>query len=175
MVILDLCSGSGNWSQPYLEAGYEVLRIDLPQDVRLLEHIDKPVHGILAAPPCTVFSLAGAWVQRTPDEIKLALGVVDSCLRAVAIYRPKWWALENPKGRLTRFLGKPNYQFDPCDFGDPYTKRTYLWGQFVEPTKSPVPSAGSIIDQSGMKSSGSKRERAKTPLGFAYAFFRGNP
>lgn len=55
----------------------------MPQDVRLVEHIGRPVHGILAAPPCTVFSLAGEWVQRTDDEIKLALGVVDACLRAV--------------------------------------------------------------------------------------------
>ncbi len=174
-LILDLCSGSGNWSRPYEEAGYEVVRIDLPTDVRLLEHLGRPVHGILAAPPCTVFSVAGAWVQRTPDEIKLALSVVDACLRAVAIYSPSWWALENPRGRLTRYLGRPAYSFDPCDFGDPYTKRTNLWGQFTEPTKTPVPAAGSLIDIPGCKSSGSKRQRAATPMGFARAFFRANP
>lgn len=76
--ILDLCCGSGNWSQPYAEAGYEVIRIDMPDDVRLAEHLGRPVHGILAAPPCTVFSLAGVWVRRHPDEIKLALSVVDA-------------------------------------------------------------------------------------------------
>lgn len=85
--ILDLCSGSGNWSAPYLEAGYDVRRIDLPEDVRLVEY-PCPVHGILCAPPCTVFSLAGVWVQRTPDEIKLALSVVDACLRLVVAWRP---------------------------------------------------------------------------------------
>lgn len=174
-LILDLCSGSGNWSKPYVEAGYEVIRIDLPQDVRLVEHGKRPVHGILAAPPCTVFSLAGAWVKRTDDEIKLALSVVDACLRAVAVYRPVWWALENPTGRLRRFLGKPTFTFDPCDFGDAYTKRTDLWGTFNPPTRTPVDPQGSIIDVPGMKSSGSKAERAKTPMGFARAFQKANP
>lgn len=174
-MILDLCSGSGNWSLPYREAGYDVLRIDLPEDVRLLEKINKPVHGILAAPPCTVFSLAGAWVQRSPDEIKLALSVVDACLRVVVAHRPKWWALENPTGRLRRYLGKPSMTFDPCDFGNPYTKRTDLWGEFNPPTRTPVIPAGSIIDVAGMKSSSSKAERAKTPLGFARAFAKANP
>lgn len=173
--ILDLCSGSGNWSKPYAEAGYEVIRVDLPKDVRLLERLARPVHGILAAPPCTVFSLAGVWVDRTQDETKLALSVVDACLRAVAVYRPVWWALENPKGRLTRYLGKPDYQFDPCDFGHAYTKRTYLWGRFIEPKRNPVKATGSIIDIPGCKGATGKRERAKTPEGFARAFFEANP
>ena len=116
-VILDLCAGSGNWSQPYLEAGYEVVRVDLPQDVRLLERFAKPVHGILCAPPCTVFSLAGVWVQRSPDEIKLALSVVDACLRLVVAHRPVWWALENPRGRLSRYLGPPPTSSIPATSG----------------------------------------------------------
>jgi 2-polyprenyl-3-methyl-5-hydroxy-6-metoxy-1,4-benzoquinol methylase len=45
MLILDLCAGSGAWSKPYEEAGYEVLKIDLPQDVRLFEKLAEPVHG----------------------------------------------------------------------------------------------------------------------------------
>lgn len=174
-LILDLCGGSGNWSKPYREAGYEVHVIDLPQDVRLLRHQPHEVHGILAAPPCTVFSRAGGWVSRTDDEIKLALGVVDACLRAVSIYRPKWWALENPKGTLTKFLGPPAYSFDPCDHGDPWTKRTYLWGQFTHPKKTPVKPNGSITDQPGLKHAGNRKARATTPEGFARDFFLANP
>jgi site-specific DNA-cytosine methylase len=98
--ILDLCSGSGNWSEPYRLAGYEVIRIDLPADVRLIQFDPQPVHGILAAPPCTYFAGAGQWVRRTDDEYKYALSLVDACLRAVVIYRPSWWALENPVGIL---------------------------------------------------------------------------
>lgn len=173
--ILDLCSGSGNWSEPYLQAGYDVIRVDLPLDVRLMEHLKKPVHGILCAPPCTVFSLAGAWVKRTDDEVKLALSVVDACLRAVAVYRPVFWALENPVGRLRRFLGKPSLTFHPCDYGSPWTKKTDLWGNFNTPVKTPVKPLGSLIDMPGCKSSSAKAERAKTPIGFAAAFFLANP
>lgn len=175
MVILDLCAGSGNWSLPYREVGYDVVAIDLPQDVRLLEFTRLKVRGILAAPPCTCFSVAGAWVQRTPDEIKLALSVVDACLRAVAIYRPAWWCLENPAGKLKRFLGPPAAYFHPCDYGDAWTKKTALWGTFTMPPKTPVEPLGSLIDIPGLKSSGSKKERAKTPMGFARAFCEANP
>ena len=175
MLILDLCSGSGEWSRPYREAGYDVLQVDLPTDVRLIQYQPRDVHGILAAPPCTVFSRAGGWVSRTEDEIKLALSVVDACLRFVSIYRPKWWCLENPKGTLVKYLGPPTYSFDPCDFGDAYTKRTYLWGQFTKPVKAPVVARGSITGQKGCGWAGTRRERAKTPAGFARAFYLANP
>ncbi len=51
--ILSLCDYTGNWSQPYVEAGYDVVRVDLQHggDVRLLQKDTSPVHGILAAPP----------------------------------------------------------------------------------------------------------------------------
>jgi hypothetical protein len=52
-IILSLCDHSGEWSRPWAEAGYEVRKVDLQdgQDARLLEWIDSPVTGILAAPP----------------------------------------------------------------------------------------------------------------------------
>ena len=28
MLILDLCGGSGSWSQPYKDAGYDVIVVD---------------------------------------------------------------------------------------------------------------------------------------------------
>ena len=55
--ILSLCDFTGNWSQPYVDAGYDVVRVDLQHggDVRLMEKGDAPVHGILAAPPLHMF------------------------------------------------------------------------------------------------------------------------
>lgn len=173
--ILDLCSGSGNWSLPYKEAGYKVIAVDLPEDVRLIRFKPEPIHGILCAPPCTVFSRSGLWMSRTPDEYKLALSIVDACLRAVVIYSPSWWALENPKGILKHWIGKPRYYFNPCDYGDGYTKLTALWGSFTIPVKSPVKPLGTLTSIPGLKSCTSRKERAKTPLGFARAFFNANP
>ena len=103
------------------------------------------------------------------------LSVVDACLRAVFIYQPMWWALENPVGKLSRYLGKPTMYFDPCDYGDPYTKRTGLWGAFNLPKLNPVaPVKKSPIHH---MAPGPERaaKRSVTPAGFAHAFFEANP
>jgi hypothetical protein len=189
--ILSLCDFTGNWSRPYEEAGYQVVRVDLQhgQDVRLIEWPGH-VHGILAAPPCTVFSRAGNRWERTPEDIAGALALIDACLRAVAVCRPTWWALENPVGTLRRWLGPPAFYFDPCDYGDPWTKRTCLWGHFTPPkpgglftTTLPVePSQGSRIHRlPGVRPGDSlavahrkRNARSATPEGFARAFFEAN-
>lgn len=184
--ILSLCDYSGAWSDPYRVAGYDVIRVDLQygQDVRLLERVDRPVYGILAAPPCTHFAGSGArwWESKGEAAILEGLAVVDACLRAVAIYRPEFWALENPKGRLSRWLGPPAWSFDPHQFGDPWTKRTHLWGHFTPPVGvfaptsalATFPTEGSKMHR--MDSKGKwKNLRSQTPSGFATAFFEANP
>jgi hypothetical protein len=175
-LILDLCAGSGAWSAPYVAAGYEVVRLDLPRDVRLERWRDWTVHGILAAPPCTVFAGSGARWPRTQAEIREALGVVDACLRAVTLYTPVWWALENPIGTLRRWLGPPRMYFDPCEYGEPYTKRTCLWGTFKAPFKVDriAPTDGSKLHRLP-PSSHRAALRSITPAGFAQAFFEANP
>lgn len=109
--------------------------------------------------------------------------VVRDCLEAVRRFQPKWWALENPIGRIAKLvpeLGPPVMRFDPCDYGDPYTKRTQLWGKFrpamfnrVEPIRSC--SQGSWLQLLGGKSAKTKRLRSMTPPGFARAFREANP
>src|SRR5262245_39834911 len=175
-VILDLCAGSGAWSEPYREAGYMVVRVTLPQDdVRRFEWIKLPVHGIIAAPPCTVFAASGYRWPRSDEDMMHALSVVDAFLRAVAIYGPEWWALENPVGRLSRWLGPPTLSFDPCDYGDSYTKRTLLWGRFNRPKPaSVVPERINRIHHMP-ESPDRAAKRGITPPGFARAFFEANP
>jgi hypothetical protein len=201
--ILSLCDYTGNWSRPYEEAGYQVIRVDLQhgQDVRLLRRIEEPVHGILAAPPCTHFSCAGNrwWKTKGTAAILEGMAVVDACLRCVAIYRPDWWALENPRGRLNHYLGPPKWRFQPYDFGDPYTKITGLWGHFTPPVPivsrqcrvavEPTHSAPGYVGGSGsgrrpsyinprrgdFRGEKRKTERSATPPGFARAFFEANP
>lgn len=83
--------------------------------------------------------------------------------------------MENPVGRLRHYLGDPRLIFDPCDFGDPYTKKTLLWVDFTIPTKSTVkPTEGSLIYLMP-DSKGRARKRSITPPGFARAFFNANP
>lgn len=173
--ILDLCAGSGAWSQPYVDSGYEVIRVTLPeQDVRLFRPPDQ-VHGILAAPPCTVFASSGARWPRTDQDYIEALSIVDACLRLVIVCQPQWWCLENPVGKLVRWLGPPVAYFNPCDYGDPWTKKTALWGDFIMPPKTPVePICGSKIHR--YPPSPDRGDlRSITPPAFSRAFFEANP
>ena len=176
-LILSLCDYTGAWSQPYEDDGYEVVRIDLAhgQDVRLLELPDKPVHGVLAAPPCTMFANSGARWQRTEAQMLDALSVVDACCRIILAARPSWWVLENPSGKLSRYLGPPRWTFNPNDYGDDYTKFTCLWGNFTPPMKVPVPATAGSKMHRLPPSPDRAALRSVTPAGFAAAFFEANP
>lgn len=168
-IVLDLCAGSGSWSEPYQRAGYDVRRVTLPaSDVRLFVPPEN-VWGVLAAPPCTEFSLARN-ASAKQREFADALEVVSACVRVVAACRPVWWALENPIGLLSQWLGVPADTWEPYEFGDPWTKPTAIWGEFVKPERGPfVKAKGSAAARS------TPAARALTPPGFAQAFFAANP
>jgi hypothetical protein len=176
-LILSLCDYSGVWSQPYEDDDYDVVRIDLKQgqDVRLIEFPARHVHGVLAAPPCTVFANSGARWKRSAREMLEGLSVVDACCRIILSTRPAWWVLENPAGKLSRYLGPPTMTFQPNEYGDTYTKRTCLWGSFNPPVRELVEATeGSKMH---FVSPGPERAaiRSETPAGFSRAFFEANP
>lgn len=200
-IILDLCGGTGSWSKPYKDAGYDVRLITLPEHDVLTYEPPENVYGILAAPPCTEFSVLNCKAEareRKPDE---GLAIVCACLRIIALCNPKWWALENPVGYLANYLHTPQLIFQPWEYGDPWTKRTAIWGKFNVPRKSyenwdDVPnkltlytrpgrgkpnfaylhkSAQKDIPQlDGFAADTDAAFRAITPPGFAKAFFKAN-
>lgn len=147
--IISLCSGTGAWEKPYKDAGWKVYPVTLPEnDVLTWELPDEPIDGILAAPPCTMFSDART-KAKTPRDLRGGMETVNACLRIIweAQYRTSsdqqkypplsFWALENPwYGRLKWFLGHPAFVFDPWEFGDAYKKKTALWGYFNLPKKT---------------------------------------
>lgn len=133
-IILDLCGGTGSWSRPYQENGYDVRIITLPEQDVCEYHPPGNVYGVLAAPPCTMFSMART-NAKTPRDLVSAMVVVEHCLRIIKECqqngnRLKFWALENPKARLRWFLGIPPLTFQPFEFGDAYSKKTDIWGNF---------------------------------------------
>lgn len=175
-IILDLCGGTGRWSDDYADAGYDRRIITLPDyDVRF--YLPPPnVYGILAAPPCTHLAGSGArwWAEKGEGALLESLSIVDACLRIILISKPVFWCLENPVGRLVRYLGKPVMYFQPWEYGDPYTKKTALWGEFNIPEKQPVePIEGGKIWRLP-PSPDRPALRSITPLGFARAFFEAN-
>ena len=88
-VILDLCGGTGSWSRPYADAGYDVRVITLPRhDVRkwktyrgeiYSQVLNNEIYGILAAPPCTMFSFART-NAKTPRDLGEGMECVRACL-----------------------------------------------------------------------------------------------
>lgn len=154
-VILDLCGGTGSWSDPYRKAGYTVHLITWPSyDVRAhrfsngklifegmgeapnIEILVDQIHGILAAPPCTQFSRART-TAKTPRDFIGALSVVEACLdiarKCRAYGKLSFWAMENPMGLLRQFLGNPSASFRGWEYGDRHVKFTDLWGYFSMP------------------------------------------
>lgn len=134
-IILDLCGGSGSWSRCYAANGYDVRVITLPEYNVLTYDPPEHVHGILAAPPCTEFSVLNCEAKPRKRDFGKGLETVTACLRIIAQCRPVWWAMENPVGYLREFMGPPRLTFQPWEFGDPWTKRTDIWGRFTVPPK----------------------------------------
>lgn len=153
------------------------------------------VHGILMAPPCTDFSVSGAqyWPTKDTDgRTKASMAIVDACLAIVRYFKPAWWVLENPVGRIPELfpkaLGAPRMYFDPYEYAgwwdkpeeEAYTKKTGLWGIFNHRLeRRPVPpvracSQGSWVQKLGGKSERTKELRSLTPIGFARAFHAAN-
>lgn len=199
-IILDLCGGTGAWSKPYRDAGYDVRNITLPDfDVRVYIPPEN-VHGILSAPPCTEFSIVKN--HKLNRDLVKGMEIVNACIKIIESCNPKFWVIENPVGYLTLFLRKPRYTFQPWYFGDGWTKRTMLWGKFNLPIRKywkweNVPKIEGLYVRPGRKTpsiafnhKNHKRFiksldpfkvdtdasfRAITPQGFAQAFFEANP
>ena len=175
-IILDLCGGTGAWSKPYANAGYDVRNITLP-DYDIMEYTPPTtVYGILAACPCEIIGNASAhlWGKRDSDLIALHCAFVTRTLLIVIRTKPKFWVIENPPGKMKLLLGQYQYKLQPYEFGDDYSKLTYLWGNFVPPMKKYTDSHSKQTNY--IEGINVNREvlRAITPFGFAKAFFEAN-
>jgi hypothetical protein len=128
--IVSICDHSGGWSRPYVNAGYNVVRVDpkhtpgfdtapdgaitfggtAKEFIRFVHEVQSaggewPIHGLMLAPVCTDFTNSGArwWAEKDADGRTVeSLKLVDECLELVRLLAPQWWVLENPVGRLPR-------------------------------------------------------------------------
>jgi hypothetical protein len=136
---LDLFCGLGGFSQAFADADrWQVTTVDIEAefapdiqaDVLELRPSDFDVEYdvVLASPPCKEFSpaqnLNGA---HTPagDAVALAFHTVG-LIRGLD---PQFWLLENPRGQLRSFLGRPTATVTYCQYGEAHMKPTDLWGE----------------------------------------------
>lgn len=185
--ILSLFDYSGSWSKPYKNNGYDVYQIDIKHGIDILEFskedvVNTNVFGILSAPPCTDFAGSGAqyWKAKDADgRTEASLKLIDKTLEIISWFpNLTFWVLENPVGRLQKLrpqLGSPWY-FQPHWYGDPWTKKTGLYGNFNRnlPRNDVKPDPNSWIMKLGGKSERTKELRSTTPSGFANAFYEVN-
>ena len=127
--ILSLFDLTGNWSRPYREKGYEVVQIDLQSgtDIMTWDYRAYPriyFTGVLAAVPCTDFSLSGArWFKEKDGNGQTyeSMALVYKTLAIIQWFLPglKWWAIENPMSRIHKLcpeLEQVRLSFDPYQF-----------------------------------------------------------
>jgi hypothetical protein len=138
---------------------------------------------IIAFPPCTYFSTAGAnWLFRGGklDEARYAKGLEMKWLFLNIYNAPcERIAIENPVPMKIWELPICTQEIQPWQFGEPYTKKTRLWlkglpllspTNVVEPQQRWVSSGyKGHSDNAVCKSGGSKKKRAKTFPGIARA------
>lgn len=204
MIVISCFDYSTTMVKPWAEAGYTCYCVDtqhpegetregniIKVGADILDWVPPRGEIVFAAffPPCTDVAVSGArWFK---DK---GIGALWRSLRLfdVSVKLAEWtgapYIIENPVCTVSSYWRKPDYTFNPCDYGDyltppgdAYTKKTCLWtgGGFVMPDKKPVVpervcSQGSWLQTLGGKSERTKNLRSKTPMGFALAVFEAN-
>jgi len=157
----------------------------------------------MAFPVCTDLAVSGALhfakkAEADPDFQIKASNYAKWCAELFD-YLGVPYFIENPVSRLATLWRKPNYCFQPYEYGgyipegqaehplwpgyiaprDAYPKKTCLWtdNRFVMPDQKKVPVPVGYSTQHlklGGKSQKTKNIRSATPRGFAIAVFKSN-
>lgn len=189
-IVLSLCDRTGNMVQPWLDAGHECWIVDVQHESG--EHIEgnlirvgadvrswlpplRDYTAVFAFPPCTDMSVSGArWFKgKGLGALAQAIDIFAACVR-ICEWSTAPWFVENPVSVISSHYRKPDFTFDPCDYGDPYKKKTCLWtgGAFKMPPRTPVEPiyVGKIHRMPPSPDRGDLR--SVTPVGFAHAVYQ---
>ncbi len=179
-VALFLFDYTGIMAEPWRQAGYDCYIVDLQHPAGIRKHSRKEGlflvgtdlrHGWLppaeivgriafvgAFPECTNTAVSGAahFVKKGPRALALSLDLFATA-KEIGEWSGAPWFIENPVSTFSTYCGKPDYLFDPYEFGgylpeddshpiwpeyisgrDAYPKKTCLWtgGGFVMPPKN---------------------------------------
>ncbi len=88
------------------------------------------------------------------------------------------YMIENPVGKFSDHMGKPNHTFQPWEYGENYTKLTCLWtgNGFVMPPKTVLKKPDNVQQLIWRMPPSKERQdlRSITPIKFAEAVFGSN-
>jgi len=159
MKVLIACEYSGIVREEFKKLGHDAWSCDiLDTEVPgnhfkgdVLEHLNKDWDLIIAHPPCTYLSNAGA-CRLYPEKGKLNIERYEKGLVAKDFFM-KFYnhsctkiAIENPVQSRIFKLPKHSQEIQPYEFGHPYTKKTRLWLKGL-PNLKPT----NVIDRSEVK------------------------
>ena len=159
MKVLIACEYSGTVREEFKKLGHDawscdILDTEIPGNHfkgDVLDHLNKDWDLIIAHPPCTYLSNAGA-CRLYPEKGKLDMERYEKGLIAKDFFM-KFYnhsctkiAIENPVQSKIFELPKHTQEIQPYEFGHPYTKKTRLWLKGL-PKLKPT----NIIDKSEVK------------------------
>ena len=134
MRVLVACEFSGVVREAFRTRGHDAWSCDLlPTEIPgqhiqddILDHLEDGWDMMIAHPPCTYLSRAGARWWKKPGRNELA----DSAAKFVFALRDcdiEKIAIENPIGQLNIRWRYPDQTIQPWQFGHPFSKATCLW------------------------------------------------
>jgi hypothetical protein len=139
--VLVACEFSGVVREAFRRRGHDAWSCDLlPAEDGSEYHIHGGVDDVLdhgwdlmvAHPPCTFLSRAGARWWSDPDRQKKA-DAAEAFVRLLWDAPIPMIAIENPIGQLNRRWRYPDQVIQPWEFGHPYSKATCLWLKNLPP------------------------------------------
>ena len=198
MRVLSLFDKTANMVKPWAKAGFICYCVDIQHpkgetregniikigaDVRdvfswLPRQIDEIVIAF-AFPPCTHLAVSGArWMrQKGLRALNEAIELFD-----VTVKLFEWlgcpYMIENPVSTISTYWRKPDYIFQPWQYGDLYYKKTCLWtgNGFImpEPVYDTPPEGTEPKIWKLPPSLDRSDKRSETPVNFAKAVFEAN-
>lgn len=188
-VVLSLFDYSCEMVKPWAAAGFTCYCVDIQHpegetrdgniirvgaDIRTWLPPRGPIAAVFAFVPCTHMAVSGARWFKGKGLRKLAESIeLFACAAEICEWSEAPYFIENPVSTIATYWRKPDETFDPCDYGDPYTKKTCVWtgNGFVLPPKTPVlPLEGSRMHLMP-PSADRANKRSETPPGFSQAVF----
>lgn len=208
-IVISLCDFTGIFTKPWRDAGYKAIHVDPQREnngtiIEMLPVIREVIMSggvafVAGFPPCTDVAVSGAahWSKKFDKDryFQAKASIIAEQCRMIGELSGAPWFFENPVSGFSKIFGKPNFTFNPFEYGgylpeddkhpdypdyiakrDAYPKKTCLWsgGGFVMPDKKPVyvkPGYSDMHKKLGGKSLRTKNIRSATPRGFSQAIF----
>jgi site-specific DNA-cytosine methylase len=167
--VLVACEFSGRVRDAFSDLGHDAWSCDLLPSESPGQHYQCDIREVigqdwdmlLAFPPCQHLTkaCAGQWAAKQADGRQQAALDFVRLLMDAPIERI---CVENPVGRISTAIRKPDQIIQPWMFGDPWKKATCLWLRGLPPLlpSAPVEPVGYYIDAGASRRTAGRKERA---------------